>query len=125
MTEWRAIHWAASRDYVELVAARQGWGAVPTGTRRSTYARPEFQREAPWGVHELEAMLSADPDDATLSPSPHPGIQFAAVPEFIPIGDEVGNLIAEALAGRLSVEEALARGQDAARRRMIRGGYPR
>lgn len=119
------IHWVASRDYVELVAARQGWRAVPTGTRRSTYARPEFQRKAPWAVHELEAMLNADPENATLPPSPYPGIQFAAIPEFILIGDEVGNLIAEALAGRLSVEEALVRGQDAAQRRMVRGGYPR
>lgn len=119
------IHWAASRDYIELVAAKKGWGAVPTGTRGSTYARPEFQRTAPWGAHELEAFLSADPKDATLSPSPYLGIQFAAIPEFIPIGDEVGKLIAEALSGRLSVDEALARGQDAAQRRMVRGGYPK
>lgn len=119
------IHWATSRDYIELVAAKNGWRAVPTGTRRSTYARPEFQAAAPWGVHELEAVLSADPKDPTLSPSPYLGIQFAAIPEFIPIGNEVGKLIAEALTGRLSVEEALARGQGAVQRQMVRGGYPK
>lgn len=119
------VRWAASRDYVELVAAEQGWGAVPTGTRRSTYARPEFERLAPWGRHELEAILSADPSDATLSPSPYRGIQFAAIREFIPIGDEVGKLVAQALQGQLSVEEALARSQSAAKRWLALGGHPK
>lgn len=119
------IRWATSRDYAARLAAEQGWGVVPTGTRRSTYAQPEFQRMAPWGRFELEAILSSDPNDATLLPSPYLGIQFAAIPEFMLIGDEVGKLIAQALSGKLTVEEALARGQDAAQRSLARGGYPK
>lgn len=121
----RFVHWATSRAYIELIAAKDGWGEVPAGTRQSTYAHPEFRRAAPWAVHELEAILSANPKDATLAPSPYDGIQFAAIPEFRDIGNEVGQLIADALAGRLSVEEALSRGQFAAQRQLLLGGYPK
>ena len=32
------VKWATSKDYIKLVAKEQGWAAVPTGTRKSTYA---------------------------------------------------------------------------------------
>ena len=38
------IRWATSKDYVKLVGKEAGWGSVPTGTRKSTYATPEFQK---------------------------------------------------------------------------------
>lgn len=119
------INWATSRDYIALVAATEGWGAVPTGTRRSTYAHPALQRAMPWAAHELEAILGADPLDPTLPESPYAGIQFVVIPEFRVIGEDVGKLIAEALAGRMSVDEALARAQYAAQRRMLPGAYPK
>jgi len=110
--------WATSREYVRLVAATHGWGLVPAGSRQSTYAEPAFQRVAPWAKHELEAIRSADPRDATLNPSPYLGVQFAAIPEFAPIGDAVGRAIADAVNGRTSIDSALARGQSIANRFM-------
>lgn len=118
------VAWATSRAYIERVAALRGWGLVPSGTRASTYANPHFQRAAPWAQHELEAILTANPRDATLPPSPYLGVQFATIPEFAPLGDEVGQRIADAVAGRLSVEEALARGQKAAQRQMLTATPP-
>lgn len=110
--------WATSREYVRLVAATHGWGLVPAGARKSTYAQPEFQRAAPWAKHELEAIRSANPRDATLNPSPYLGVQFAAIPEYAPIGDAVGRAIADAVSGRTSTDSALARSQSIAQRFM-------
>jgi len=117
------IHWATSPDYIKLVAAKQGWGLVPTGTRKSTYANPNFQQASPWARYELDAIRSADPTNATLLPSPYLGVQFVAIPEFRYIGDEVGKLMGEVLSGRLSVDEALSRGQFITKRLMNMRGY--
>ena len=40
------ITWSTSKDYIQLVAKTNGWANVPTGTRKSTYASPEFQKAA-------------------------------------------------------------------------------
>lgn len=118
------VAWATSRAYIERVAALRGWGLVPAGTRMSTYANPRFQRAAPWASHELAAIRGADPRNATLPPSPYLGVQFVTIPEFAAIGDEVGQRIAEAVAGQLSVDDALALGQRAAQRRMLSATLP-
>lgn len=118
------VTWATSQAYIKRVAELRGWGLVPSGTRISTYSNPQFRRAAPWASHELEAIRRADPRDATLPPSPYLGVQFATIPEFAAIGDEVGQWIAEAVAGRLSVEEALARAQRSAQRRMLIAAPP-
>lgn len=118
------VAWATSRAYVERVAALRGWGLVPSGTRVSTYANPRFQRAAPWARHKLTAIRGADPRNATLPPSPYLGVQFVTIPEFAAIGDEVGQRIAEAVAGHLSVDEALALSQRAAQRRMLSATPP-
>lgn len=118
------VHWATSRAYIELVAATNGWRLVPSGTRKSTYARAPFQRAAPWAAVELEAIRNANPRDATLPPSPYAGVQFAVIPEFRDIGDAVGGFIASAVNGQSTVAEALAKSQFMARRQMLLGGYP-
>lgn len=117
------INWATSKAYVKLVAARDGWGLVPPGTRRSTYANPEFRASAHWASEVLRAIHTANPNDATLPRSPYVGVQFAIIPEFRSIGDDVGQNISEALSGRLTVDQALARSQHAAERQMLLGGY--
>lgn len=110
------VAWATSRDYVRLVASRKGWAMVPSGTRASTYAEREFRRAAPWAADELAAIRHADMHDATLPRSPYAGVQFAAIPPFETIGDEVGRYVAEAVAARSTVDEALERSQRAAER---------
>lgn len=114
----RFIAWATSRDYVRLVAARKGWSMVPSGVRVSTYAEPGFQRAAPWAAQELAAILSANPHDATLPKSPYLGVQYVQIPAFEEIGDGVGAQVAQAVSGRIGIEEALERSQSAAMRRI-------
>lgn len=118
------VNWATSRGYIRLAASRFGWGQAPAGTRQSTYATPEFISEAPWAEVELAAIGTADPTDATLPSSPYIGVQFAVIPEFRTIGDRVGGYIADALTGKLSVEEALEKAQYATKRRMDASRFP-
>ena len=103
------ITWATSKEYIQLVAAEKGWGAVPTGTRLSTYDIPEFQAVANFAAAELAAINSAAPGATELKP--YTGVQFAAIPEFQEIGIGVGQEMAAALSGAKSVEEALAASQ--------------
>ncbi len=92
-TAQKFVTWATSRAYIERVAELRGWGLVPSGTRVSTYTNRHFQRAAPWAKLEFDAISTANPRDATLLPSPYLGVQFAAIPEFIDIGDQVGQLV--------------------------------
>ena len=71
----------------------------------------------------LIAMQSANPQDNTLKPTPYNGIQFVAIPEFPAIATQVGNLMADALAGTLSVEQALKQAQKLTYEQMRDSGY--
>lgn len=120
---FRFIMWATSKEYIELVAEERGWAAVPPGTRTSTYERAEYQEAAPFAAMTLGAINAADPLDATANPQIAPGVQFVQIPEFQGIGNDVAQLIADALAGNISVDEALERGQRAADQAMRDAGY--
>ncbi|MEW6704114.1 MAG: sugar ABC transporter substrate-binding protein [Pseudomonadota bacterium] len=117
------ITWATSKDYVQLVARESGWGAVPTGTRKSTYLSREFRQAAKFAEAEQKAIFSATPNEPTLPKSPYVGIQFAAIPEFQAIGIAVGQQISAALAGKATVDAALKASQVAADREMRKAGY--
>ena len=117
------INWATSKDYVNLVAKEKGWASVPTGTRKSTYANPEFLKAAKFAEAEKKAIDSTNANDSTLPKSPYVGVQFAAIPEFQAIGLAVGQQMSSALAGKVTVDAALKTAQTAADREMRKGGY--
>lgn len=117
------VKWATSKDYIKLVAKEQGWNAVPTGTRKSTYATPEFLKAAKFAEAEKKAIDTANPNDSTLPKSPYVGVQFAAIPEFQAIGVAVGQQVSAALSGKVTVDQALKTSQTAAEREMRKAGY--
>lgn len=117
------IAWATSKEYVNLVGKEKGWAAVPTGTRKSTYANAEFQKAAKFAEAEKKAIDSANPNDSTLPKSPYVGVQFAAIPEFQAIGLAVGQQMSSALAGKSTVDNALKASQVVADREMRKAGY--
>ena len=117
------ISWATSKEYVNLVGKEKGWAAVPTGTRKSTYANAEFLKAAKFAEAEKKAIDSANPHDSTLPKSPYVGVQFAAIPEFQAIGLAVGQQMSSLLAGKTTVDAALKASQTAADREMRKGGY--
>ncbi len=115
--------WATSKDYVKLVAEDLGWASAPPGTRKSTYANPEYQKAAPFAATTLQALETADPTNPAIRKVPYIGIQFVGIPEFQSIGTVVGQNIAGALAGKMSLDQALKNSQSAAERAMVQGGY--
>ncbi len=117
------IAWSTSKDYVKLVGKEAGWASVPTGTRKSTYATPEFQKAAKFAEAELKAISTANPNDSTLPKSPYVGVQYAAIPEFQAIGIAVGQQMSAALAGKVTIDQALKSSQNSAEREMKKAGY--
>jgi sorbitol/mannitol transport system substrate-binding protein len=117
------LNWATSKEYVELVAKTSGWIGVPTGNRVSTYDRKEYQQVSRFGEMERKSILSANPNDSTLPKSPYTGVQFAAIPEFQAIGVAVGQQMSAALAGKVTVDQALKTAQTGADREMKKAGY--
>jgi sorbitol/mannitol transport system substrate-binding protein len=117
------ISWATSKAYAELVASKEGWANVPPGTRTSLYENPEYQKAAPFAKMTLDSINAADPKNPTVKPVPYVGVQFVAIPEFQSLGTSVGQLFSAALAGQMSVDDALAQAQSLTTREMTRGGY--
>lgn len=62
------VAWATSKHYLELVASKEGWANVPPGTRKSLYANPEYQKDAPFSKLTLESINSADPAHPSIKP---------------------------------------------------------
>jgi sorbitol/mannitol transport system substrate-binding protein len=116
------IGWATSSAYGDLVASKEGWAAVPPGTRTSLYANPKYL-EVPFAKMTLESMNSANPMKPTVQAVPYTGVQFVAIPEFAGIGTKVGELMSAALAGQMTADEALAQAQTYTTDEMTKAGY--
>ena len=117
------LAWSTSKDYVKLVGETDGWIAAPPGTRASTYANPEYIKAAPFADTVKAAIVSADITHPTKDPVPYTGIQYVAIPEFQAMGTQVGQFIAAALAGQMSVDAALAKAQASVTSTMQQAGY--
>ena len=119
------VEWATSQDYIQLVADKRGWVAVPPGTRHSTYDSAEYQKAAPFAGLVEKAIASADPKHPTAEPVPYTGIQFVDIPPFQAIGTRTGQIMAGILAGQTSVEQGLNQAQAFTKRMMMQSGYPK
>ena len=117
------VTWATSKDYILLAAKDEGWASVPPGTRKSTYANPEYKKAAPFGDFVLSAIESANPNDSSMKKIPYTGVQFVGIPEFQSFGTVVGQSIAGVVAGQTTVDAALKAGDAAADRAVKQAGY--
>ena len=116
------VEWATSKDYIALVAEKEGWPNVPPGTRTSLYENPEYQK-VPFAKMTLDSINAADPLHPTVDEVPYVGVQFVAIPEFQGIGTAVGQQFSAALAGTTSLDDALANAQALTEREMTKAGY--
>ncbi|SOB95849.1 ABC transporter substrate-binding protein [Stappia indica] len=117
------IAWATSKEYLELVASKEGWANVPPGTRTSLYENANYLEAAPFAKMTLDSINAADPQKPTVDEVPYVGVQFVAIPEFQGIGTAVGQQFSAALAGTVSAEQALQNAQQTTERTMRRAGY--
>jgi len=116
------IDWATNKDYLALVASKEGWANVPPGTRTSLYENPEYAA-LPFAKLTIESINAADPDHPTVQPVPYTGVQFVAIPEFQGLGTAVGQEFSAALAGQKTADEALAAAQALVTEEMTAAGY--
>ncbi|MBX2807469.1 MAG: sugar ABC transporter substrate-binding protein [Cellvibrionaceae bacterium] len=117
------VTWATSKEYSAIVAAKEGIANIPPGTRKSTYANPEYMAKASFAAMTLEQMSKADPTDSTLKETPYTGVQFVAIPKFQAFATTVGQQFSGALAGKTKIDKALKTAQKVVRREMVRDGY--
>ena len=109
---WKFISWASSKEYEELVGEKIDWAKVPDGKRTSTYENPNYQKAAEAFYRITQGSIeSADPKNPGVQPRPVQGIQFVGIPEFSKLGTDVSQGVSAAIAGRMSVDEALTEGQ--------------
>ncbi|WP_054301450.1 MULTISPECIES: sugar ABC transporter substrate-binding protein [Gemmobacter] len=116
------VAWATSKEYLALVAEKEGWANVPPGTRTSLYENAEYQK-VPFAKMTLESINAADPTHPTVDEVPYVGVQFVAIPEFQGLGTAVGQMFSAALAGTTSADDALAQAQAMVTTEMTRSGY--
>ena len=111
-TAWEYVRWATGPEY--LVQAGEnlagGWATVPPGTRVSLYENPNYQEAAAaFADITLEAMQAAPINNPGVQPRPGlPGVQFVGVPQFQDTGTRCTEQFSAAIAGNVSVDDALA-----------------
>lgn len=111
------VKWATSKDYHKLVGEKLGWSLVPPGARTSTYEIPEYKEAAAaYAPITLEVMSAVNPTQPGVNPQPWVGIQYVAIPEFQDVGNQCAQLVADYLADRSTVDDALAKCQDIAQK---------
>ena len=111
------VKWATSKEYIKLVGEKIGWSNVPPGSRTSTYEIPEYKEAAAaYAPITLEVMSSVNPEQPGVNPQPWVGIQYVSIPEFQDVGNQCAQLVADYLADRTTVDDALAQCQDIAQK---------
>jgi sorbitol/mannitol transport system substrate-binding protein len=121
---WQFMSWATSKQYIAYDAAKNGWAAVPPGTRTSTYQNPNYLKAAgDFAPLTLKEIDSVDVTQPGLQPQPVPGIQYVGIPEFEEFGQQVSAEITAAIDGQESVSTALKKSQAIAQQAVITAGY--
>ncbi|QIZ36830.1 sugar ABC transporter substrate-binding protein [Saccharopolyspora sp. ASAGF58] len=110
---WRFMRWMTDKEFVRNVGNTFGWNRVPPGCRLSTYQIPEYQQAAKaYAQPTLDGIDRAQQGNTMLRPVPYPGIQFVGIPEFQDLGTRVSQQLSAAIAGQITVDEALQQSQE-------------
>ncbi|MBO0828853.1 MAG: sugar ABC transporter substrate-binding protein [Streptosporangiales bacterium] len=109
---WQFIDWMTNKEYIKTVGKQLGWARVPPGSRLSTYQIPQVKQAAKaYAGPTLQALRTADERKPTVQAVPYQGIQFLRIPEFQDLGTRVSQQVAAAIAGNITVDQALRQSQ--------------
>jgi len=121
---WKFMDWATSKAYINYDASKNGWAAVPPGTRTSTYQNPKYQAAAKdFAGLTLQEINSVNVDQPGVAPQPVPGVQYVGIPEFETFGQSVSAELTKAIAGQESVSSFLSKSQQIAQNAVDQAGY--
>src|SRR5882757_6862184 len=120
---WKFMDWATSKQYIAYDAAKNGWAAVPPGTRTSTYQNPKYLAAAKYFAPlTLKVLNSVNVKQPGIAPKPVPGIQYVGIPQFESFGQQVSAEITAAIDGQESVATALSKSQQIAQQAVNSAG---
>ena len=109
---WKFLDWMTNKQFVQTVGKTYGWNRVPPGCRLSTYDIPEYRDAAKaYAQPTLDGIDAAQESQVRTQPAPYNGIQFVGIPEFQDLGTRVSQELSAAIAGQISVDEALEQSQ--------------
>ena len=115
---WSYIAWASGPQYIREAGTRiaGGWAAIPPGTRRSTYEIPDYQNAArAFAQPTVDAIEAAPVDNPGTTKRPgNPAVAYVGIPQFQDVGNQCTEQFAAVIAGRSSVDAALANCQEIA-----------
>jgi sorbitol/mannitol transport system substrate-binding protein len=115
---WKYISWATGPQYLKEAGTRiaGGWAALPPGTRKSTYAIPQYKKAASaFAGPTLQAIAAAPINNPGTTKRPGlPGVQYVGIPQFQDVGNQCTQQFSAVIAGRASVDSALNNCQDVA-----------
>ncbi len=113
---WKFISWAVGQGVRAAGRRRSSAGrSVPAGKRSSTYENPEYLAEAAAFAEPTQAAIeNADPTQPRRAAAAGVGIQFVGIPEFPDLGTQVSQEVSSAIAGQITVDDALNKGQELA-----------
>lgn len=113
---WDFMSWMTDKKFVATVGKEFGWSRVPPGARLSTYDIPEYRKSAQaYAQPTLDGIDAANQQNTMTRPVPYYGIQFLGIPEFQDLGTRVSQQLSAAIAGQVTVDEALEQSQEYAR----------
>ncbi|HVV14135.1 sugar ABC transporter substrate-binding protein [Amycolatopsis sp.] len=109
---WAFLNWMTNKQFVQTVGQTYGWNRVPPGCRLSTYDIPAYKDAAKaYAQPTLDGIDAARESDVRTQPVPYTGIQFVGIPEFQDLGTRVSQELSAAIAGQITVDEALEQSQ--------------
>jgi sorbitol/mannitol transport system substrate-binding protein len=121
---WQFMDWATSKTYINYDASKNGWAAVPPGTRTSTYQNPNYQTAAgDFAALTLQEINSVNVTQPGVAPQPVPGVQYIGIPEFEDFGQKVSAELTAAIDGQESVQDFLNKSQTIAQQAVTQAGY--
>lgn len=117
------IEWATSKEYINMIGEKEGWVTIPPGTRKSTYENAKYLEAAVFAPATLAAIEASSLVDNTAVEKPYVGINFAIIPEMQAINNYLGQQIAAALTGGMTVSDALNSAAENSDKIMKKAGY--
>jgi sorbitol/mannitol transport system substrate-binding protein len=121
---WQFMDWATSKAYIAYDASKNGWAAVPPGTRTSTYQNPDYQKAAKdFAALTLQEINSVNVTQPGVAPQPVPGVQYVGIPEFENFGQQVSAELTAAIDGQETVAQFLQKSQTIAQNAVTQAGY--
>ena len=121
---WAFMDWATSKQYIAYDASKNGWAAVPPGTRTSTYQNPNYQAAAKdFASLTLQEINSVNISQPGVAPQPVPGVQYVGIPEFENFGQQVSAELTAAIDGKETVAQFLQKSQTIAQNAVDAAGY--